>query len=103
MKNLGEKTLQAHAFVCTNARTDGRDDCAKFGGQEFFAKMKAEIKEKKLNGTLKVTRTGCLGYCNSVGCTVAVYRQDEPSRWYNEVTAEDYGKVWDAMNEPKKS
>ena len=103
MKDLGKKSFTAHAFVCTNARTDGRDDCAKFGGQEFFTKMKAEVKEKLLSGTHKVTRTGCLGYCNAVGCTLAIYRSGEPSRWYNEVTPEDYPQIWNEFTAPPQT
>lgn len=98
MKQLDdEKRIKAHAFVCTNNRDDGRDACQAFGGQEFHAKLKAKLKEAGIYSTHKATRSGCLGYCNNVGCTVTIYRQGKPASWFTEVTDKDFDRIWDEI------
>lgn len=94
MKPAQHTQCKVHVLVCTNSRTDGRTACSDFGGQEFFKKLKDRVKSTGLAGTHWVTRTGCLGFCNTVGTTVVIYRRGEPPRWFNEVTDADFDHIW---------
>ncbi|MBY0370400.1 hypothetical protein K2X33_06920 [bacterium] len=94
MKPVFGDRCKVHVCVCTNERTDGRTACKDFGGQEFFKKLKEKLKTSGKISTHWVTRTGCLGFCNSVGTTVVIHRRGEPSQWLNEVTDADFDSVW---------
>ncbi|MFM8314240.1 MAG: (2Fe-2S) ferredoxin domain-containing protein [Deltaproteobacteria bacterium] len=85
---------KVQVLVCTNERPGGKSCCHKFGGQEFYLALKNRLKQEGLYDTHWVTRTGCLGFCNDVGTAVAIYRQNEPTQWFNEVTAEDMDSLW---------
>ena len=63
---------------------------------EFFTELKKKIREAGLSRTHWITRTGCLGYCNDVGTTVAIHRRGAPSRFYTEVTAADFPAILSA-------
>lgn len=89
---------EAHLLICTNERPDGNACCKKVGGHEFFLKMKEELAGRGLRARLWVTRTGCLGYCNDVGCVVALYRHGETKPTiHSEVTDADFSSVLDAF------
>lgn len=85
---------KVQVLVCTNERPPEKTCCFKFGGQEFYLALKNRLKQEGLYDTHWVTRTGCLGFCNNIGTTVAIYRQNEPTQWFNEVTPEDLDSVW---------
>jgi (2Fe-2S) ferredoxin len=88
------KQIQVHAFVCTNERPAPKAACHAVGGHEFFAKLKEKLKADGVYSTHKVTRTGCLGYCNNEGCVVAIYRKNGESTWLTEVKAADFDSVY---------
>lgn len=94
MKPVLSHHCQVHVLVCTNERTDGRTACVDFGGQEFYKKLKDRVKKTGKGASHWITRTGCLGFCNTVGTTVVIYRRGEPSVWLNEVTDADFDSVW---------
>lgn len=95
MKNIEEpKRIEVHAFVCTNERPNGKAACHAVGGHEFFAKLKERLKAEGVYSTHKVTRTGCLGYCNSTGCTIAIYRKADAAEWLTEVVDSDFDSVY---------
>ncbi len=70
------------------------------GGQEFYLRMKEKIKEAGLYNTHWATRTGCLGFCNMVGTTVAIHRKGEAPQWFTEVKPEDFDAVWNEVTRP---
>lgn len=94
MKEIVPLPCQVHVNVCTNERTDGRVACHDVGGHELFRRLKDQVKDAGLRGTHWVTRTGCLGYCNAVGTTVAIHRRGESARFYTEVQASDFDAIW---------
>ena len=94
MKDINSDRCKVHVLVCTNTRTDGRTACSDFGGLEFYKKLKDKLKTTGKVGTHWVTRTGCLGFCNSVGTTVTIHRRGEPPKWFSEVTEADFDSVW---------
>jgi len=94
---ITEYECLVHVNVCTNKKPAPKASCAPVGGVEFFQKLKAKTKETGIANDVWVTRTGCLGFCNSVGTTVVIHRKGAKSLWYTEVTAEDFEKIWDAI------
>jgi (2Fe-2S) ferredoxin len=83
-----------HVLVCTNDRVDGRSSCQKIGGQDLYLKLKEAVKQKRLSQDIWVTRTGCLGFCNTLGPTVTIYSKDKEVKWYNEITADDFETIF---------
>jgi len=94
MKTVIGDRCAVHVLVCTNERTDGRTACHDFGGQGFYKKIKDRLKTSGKISTHWATRTGCLGFCNTVGTTVVIHRRGEPSLWLSEVTDADFDSVW---------
>lgn len=97
MKPVQSDYCEVHVCVCTNQRPSGRTGCHDFGGVEFHKRLKEKLKETGKIRTHWVTRTGCLGFCNNVGTTVAIHRRGEPSQWLTEVTAADFDSVWEQI------
>ena len=52
-------------FVCTHKRPEGHPKpcCADRGGHDVRDKLKKMVKEKGLEGQVRVFRSGCLGGC----------------------------------------
>jgi (2Fe-2S) ferredoxin len=88
---------KVHVCVCTNERTDGRTACADFGGKDFFSALKLKVKSEGLSASHWITRTGCLGFCNTVGTTVVIHRTGQSSEWFSEVTAADFESIWEKI------
>jgi len=86
MEPLSILPPRKHVFVCTNKRDNERPCCAAVGGEELFYALKDHIRSSGLAGTIWITRTGCLGFCNSVGTTIVVYPDQ---KWFLQVTKED--------------
>ncbi len=97
MKSVESTQCKVHVLVCTNERTDGRTACNDFGGQTFFKRLKDQLKASGKIRTHWASRTGCLGFCNSVGTTVVIHRPGQPSEWLNEVTEADFDSVWERI------
>lgn len=65
-------------FVCTNARKEGeRISCAGEGrcGSEILDRLKAFIKENKLEGVARAAKSGCQEKCE-IGPNIAVMPQN---------------------------
>ncbi len=52
-------------FVCTNKRPDGHPKpcCADRGGIDLREELKTMVRERGLDGRIKVFQSGCLGAC----------------------------------------
>ncbi len=98
MKNIDTSDCATHVLVCTNERPPEKVCCKKVGGQDFYDRLKKKLKEEGLYDRVWITRTGCLGFCNDVGTTVAIYKKDQPTQWYNEVTESDFNTIWHALS-----
>lgn len=99
MKRVTESP-QAHIYICTNERPEGKSCCKKVGGPEFFIKMKDRLAQEGLRTTRWVTRTGCLGFCNDVGCVVAIYREGTDSPLIlSEIEVDDFETIWKTLTQ----
>ena len=99
MKPIDAAECETQILVCTNERPEGRDCCKKYGGQEFYDRLKKQLKETGKNATHWATRTGCLGYCNNVGTTITIHRKGKEPEWLSEVTNADFETVWKKITE----
>lgn len=94
MKLISGEDCRVHVLICTNERPDGRAACKMVGGEAFYFRIKQKLKETGLSATHWATRTGCLGFCNTVGTTVTIHAQGQGQRWFNEVTDADFDFIW---------
>lgn len=78
--------LELHVFICTNdrshlkpeVRADGsiipvKPCCASHITDATVKELKLWVREQGLGSKVYVTRTGCLGYCNSEGGVMVTY------------------------------
>ena len=59
---------------------------------EAFMDLKKFVIENGLTNEVWVTKTGCIGFCNDVGCTMVLYPDNI---WFMETIEEDLEKVKD--------
>ena len=59
---------------------------------EIFRELKDWTKANGLAGSVWVTRTGCLGFCNTIGATIVIYPDE---LWFKEVKKEELQKIKD--------
>lgn len=97
VKPLDVSQCRVHVCVCTQERGNGLSHCAQVGGPEVFVRLKERALAEGRAGTHWITRTGCLGFCNDGGATVAVYRRGKPAEWWNDVTEADADKLWESL------
>ena len=97
MKVIDTSLCQVHVLVCTNERPAPKSCCKTVGGEDFYFRLKNSLKDKGLRPTHWATRTGCLGYCNATGCTVAIYRRGEVPQWFTEVTSDEFDEIWNQV------
>ena len=65
--------FKKYIFVCENSRDPSvRESCGPRGGTQIFDKLKAAVKERGLEGQIRVSRTGCLDIC-AMGPNVLIY------------------------------
>jgi len=81
-----------HILVCTNERETEKECCSKVNGYEIFRELKDWTKSNGLASRVWVTRTGCLGFCNSIGATIVIYPDQ---LWFKEVKKEEIQKIKD--------
>lgn len=73
-------------FVCVNQRPPGeRVCCANAGGLVLYARLKNMIKDRGLQGRIRVTKSGCLDRCED-GPNIMVFPDNV---WYSHVAEAD--------------
>jgi (2Fe-2S) ferredoxin len=80
-----------HIFVCLNERDPGnpRGDCTQKGSPDLLKKLKAALKARGLDETIRANKAGCLDNCEQ-GCSVVVYPEGV---WYGHVTEADVEEI----------
>lgn len=87
VKNMPYKR---HVLVCVNERENGKDCCKHVNGYESFMELKNFVRANGLTNDIWVTKTGCLGFCNDTGCTIAVYPEKV---WFLQTKKEDLENI----------
>ena len=82
---------ERHVFICLNKRPDGhpRGDCTACGSEVLHARLKALIKERGLQKTIRINRAGCLDVCEH-GASAVVYPENV---WYGDLEAADASRL----------
>lgn len=81
-------------FVCVNERPAGeRVCCASCGGQAIRDALKAQVKERKLSNTIRVSQSGCMDRCEQ-GANVMIFPDNV---WLSGVTEADVPAILDAL------
>ncbi|HIH26174.1 (2Fe-2S) ferredoxin domain-containing protein [Candidatus Woesearchaeota archaeon] len=88
MKELQQRPLK-HVIVCVNER-ENEDCCINVGGMELFLYLKNYVKSNGLSGSVWITRSKCLGFCNSTGAVAVIYPE---GKWFTEIKEEDYEEI----------
>ena len=77
---------EKHIFVCVNER-ENDSCCERVGGEKMYVKLKEFVKMNRLTGSVWLTRSRCLGFCNDAGTTIVVYPE---GKWLTEVGEDDF-------------
>ncbi len=82
-----------HIMLCTNKKEGGKTCCANTGGDEFFTYMKNKLSTLGVHGpgAMRVSKSGCLGRCNSGPCLV-IYPEGV---WYSYSSFADIDRIVD--------
>jgi (2Fe-2S) ferredoxin len=82
---------EKHVFICLNERTkeDPRGCCLARGSKEVHAKLKQEINDRGLKGTIRMNKAGCFDQC-AHGVAMVVYPE---GTWYQKVTVDDVTEI----------
>ncbi|NBW98178.1 (2Fe-2S) ferredoxin domain-containing protein [bacterium] len=94
MVGLEINSCKVAVFVCTNERPPEKVCCKKVGGHDFYLLLKERVKSAGLQHSHWICRTGCLGFCNSAGTTVAIFKQGQMPKWFNEIQNQDIDLIW---------
>jgi len=78
-----------HIIVCVNERKES-DCCKNVNGIELFYELKNFVISNGLAGSVWITKSGCLGFCNNIGTTVMIYPE---GKLFTEVKKEDYKNI----------
>jgi len=97
MVEVNSQGCKVAVFVCVNERPSEKTSCLKVGGLDFYLALKERVKANQLQHSHWITRTGCLGFCNSVGTTVCLVKKPAPPEWFNEVQLSDLEFIWEKI------
>lgn len=80
-----------HVFICTNQKAAGKKCCAESGGEDYLNYLKVKLLELDLHGPgkIRVSKSGCLGRCNS-GPGMVIYPD---GIWYTYHSFADIDKI----------
>ena len=84
--------FKKYIFVCINRRDEGAC-CGPAGGQEIRERFKQLVKEKGLQGIIRVSQSGCMDVC-AKGPNVMVFPDEV---WYQSVALEDVAKIFNEI------
>jgi (2Fe-2S) ferredoxin len=89
MAKQKESPFKCHIFVCTNDRKGKKRSCADFDSHRIRKELKEEISDRGWKGRVRVSQSGCLGFC-AEGPNVMIYPQKV---WFSEVSADDVSLI----------
>jgi (2Fe-2S) ferredoxin len=87
VEDLTQK-VTTHLFVCCRQR-DRKSCCASKGAAEWVDQLKSWVKTEGLKGQVKVSKSSCLGHCES-GVTAVLYPQNQ---WLHKISEDDLTQI----------
>lgn len=87
----GMPKLKYHIFVCQNVRPPEapKGCCSGRGSEEVFDELRRQVREKFSPQVARVSKSGCLGPCES-GVNIVIYPE---GIWYARVTLADLPQI----------
>lgn len=85
-------------LVCCNERDEGQKCCNSSGGSDIRQKLKDLVKEFKLQRSVIIVKTGCMGEC-STGVNIMIYPEQD---WLSGCTIKDTAYISQMYIEPLK-
>ena len=79
---------KVHLFICTRSRED-KANCASKGAEQLVKDLKQWIKSEKLYFDIKVSKSSCLGYCET-GISACVYPKNQ---WMHKISTENIEEI----------
>ncbi|MGR3177620.1 MAG: (2Fe-2S) ferredoxin domain-containing protein [Candidatus Anammoxibacter sp.] len=83
-------------FVCCNQRENNEECCNNSGGSEIRDKLKSVVKEYNLNKRVRISKSECMGKCDS-GVNIMIFPDDI---WLENVTNKDVSEIVRQYVEP---
>ena len=59
-------------------------------GMELFLYLKNYVRNNGLSGSVWITRSKCLGFCNNTGAVAVIYPE---GKWITEIKEDDYDNI----------
>ena len=86
--------LKTHVLICCHSK-EGKACCAAKGSSNWAETLKTWTQEQGLKGRVRVSRSSCLGHCDT-GVTAVFYPQNE---WYHHLKFEDMDLLKEKIRE----
>jgi (2Fe-2S) ferredoxin len=83
-----DKNIKAHLFICCRNRQN-KACCAEKNAEELVKNLKLWTKSNKINDSIKVSQSSCLGLCED-GITACLYPQNQ---WFTRLELKDEEKL----------
>lgn len=83
--NTDQGYYDFHLLICTNARDNGKADCASKGSLQMLEELKKWAKEQKFQKKIRIQKAGCLDRC-AEGIACVAYPKGE---WIVNATTND--------------
>lgn len=93
-----DNQVKAHLFICCRHREE-KGCCSVKGAEEMVKELKAWIKNENLKAHIKVSKSSCLGYCET-GITGCIYPQNQ---WLHHLTPSDIPQLQKMLAEAARS
>lgn len=74
-----------HLLICTNARDNGKADCASKGSMQMVEELKKWAKSQNFSKKIRIQKAGCLDRC-AHGVAAVAYPKGE---WILDATTQD--------------
>lgn len=88
---------KSHLLICCRDKS-GKECCADKNADELVDDLKKWVKENGLKKQLKVSKSSCLGYCES-GITACLYPQN---LWLHRIKSKDINEIKNLLIESTK-
>ena len=83
-----EKDLKAHLFICCRNK-ENKACCAAKNSEAMAQSLKDWVKTQGLKDQIKVTKSLCLGHCET-GITAVIYPQKQ---WFHHIQEKDLDEI----------
>ena len=88
-----EKNHKTHLFICCRSR-ENKACCSSKGSEQWVSDLKAWAKSEGLKSKIKVSKSSCLGHCET-GITAVIYPQNQ---WFHHLSEKDLPEIKELLS-----